>query len=360
MRTSPLRTLFLLAPMGGLLAQTPSLQMNVVYVCTDGQSFKVFSCNDATGACDYQNYKNGQAFQRGEALKVQLAALLPAKCHAQTPAEAQTDPHRGEIPQASSPFAGRAGAPRGGNSASTSQTPAAASAQNTATGAAGGGGFKAGDSVRVLASGWQDAKILQVRGNSYFVRLDNGIEVSKDWPIEVRRQGKLTAADHAAGQWDLHERVQVLVNGRWMEGEIVGQSYNRYKVQLPGERTVAIDGDRTVEASAENLRASTAPPPPPARPAGQSPQAGLASCAGRYEGRWEHVSGLGGMTVVFRSGKVTVSGGLGGPEEFECWVSGGHISLYKAGSPTPFSYGFEVNNDGTLQTPLGAIKKMGN
>ena len=66
------------------------------------------------------------------------------------------------------------------------------------------------------------------------------------------------------------------------------------------------------------------------------------------------------MTVVFRSGKVTVTGGLGGPEEFECWISGGHISLYKAGSSTPFSLGFDVNNDGTLQTPLGAIKKMGN
>src|SRR5579863_8970551 len=359
MLTTPLRSLLLLVPMASVFAQPPALQMNVIYVCTDGQSFKVFSCNEATGACQFQNYKNGQAFQRGEALKAQLAALLPAKCHEQTPAEAQTDPHRGEIPPAPSPFAGRAASPRGAT-ASPSQTPAAANAQNAAPGAAGGGGFKVGDSVRVLTSGWQDAKVLQVRGNSYFVRLENGIEVSKSWPIEVRRQGKLTEADHAAGQWDLHDHVQVLANGRWMEGEIVGQSYNRYKVQLPGERTVAIDGDRTVEASAENLRASTAPPPPPARPAGQSPQAGLASCAGRYEGRWEHVSGMGGMTVIFRSGKVTVTGGLGGNDEFECWISGSHISLYKAGSSTPFSLGFDVNNDGTLQTPLGAVKKMGN
>jgi len=359
MRTSPLRTLLLLLPAASVLAQTPALQMNVIYVCTDGQSFKVFSCNDTTGACDYQNYKNGQAFRRGEALKAQLAALLPAKCHAQTPAEARTDPHRGEIPPSPSPFAGRAAAPRGAT-ASLSQTPAAVNAQNATAGAMGGGGFKVGDSVRVLSSGWQDAKVLQVRDNSYLVRLENGTEVSKSWPIEVRRQGKLTAADHASGQWDLHEHVQVLVNGRWLEGEIVGQSYNRYKVQLPGERTMAIDGDRTVDTGAENLRASTAPPLPAARPAGQPPKAGLASCAGKYEGRWEHVSGTGGMTVVFRSGKVTVTGGLGGPEEFECWIGGGHISQYKAGSSTPLSYGFDVNNDGTLQTPLGAIKKMGN
>jgi len=358
MRTAPFRTLLPFVPVALLLAQTPTLEMNVIYVCTDGQSFKVFSCNDTTGACDYQNYKNGQAFQRGEALKAQLAALLPAKCHAQTPAEAKTDPHRGEIPPAPSPFAGRSSAPRGATS-SESQTPAVTNAQSEAGAAAGGGGFKVGDSVRVLTSGWQDAKVLQVRGNSYLVRLDNGIEVSKSWPIEVRRQGKLNAADHAAGQWDLHEHVQVLVNGRWMEGEIVGQSYNRYKVQLPGERTVAIDGDRTVDTGAENLRASTAAPPPP-RSAGQPPKPGLASCAGKYEGRWEHVSGMGGMTVVFRSGKVTVTGGLGAPEEFECWISGDHISLYKVGSSTPFSLGFDVNNDGTLQTPLGAIKKMGN
>jgi hypothetical protein len=29
-------------------------------------------------------------------------------------------------------------------------------------------------------------------------------------------------------------------------------------------------------------------------------------------------------------------------------------------NPDRSSYGFDVNNDGTLQTPLGAIKKMGN
>src|SRR5271166_3087837 len=169
MRMLGLRCLLLAVP-AVALAQTPALQINVVYVCTDGQSFKVFSCNDTTGACDYQNYKKGQAYQRGEALRVQLAALLPAKCHAQTPAEAQADPHRGELPPAPSPFKARSAA---GSSGSGS-----AVAVNSAAGA---GGFKVGDTVRVLSSGWQEAKVLQVRGNSYFVRLDNGIEVSKSW-----------------------------------------------------------------------------------------------------------------------------------------------------------------------------------
>ena len=71
------RFLLLAVPMASALAQTPELKVNVVYVCTDGQSFKVFSCDSTTGACDYQNYKKGQAYQRGEALRAQLAACWP-------------------------------------------------------------------------------------------------------------------------------------------------------------------------------------------------------------------------------------------------------------------------------------------
>src|SRR5579863_38398 len=146
-----------------------------------------------------------------------------------------------------------------------------------------------------------------------------------------------------------------------MEGEIRGQNnVNMYDIKVPGVDTGF--GSDIVNTTAENIRMSTtpAPPPPAQRAAGQAPKPGLASCAGKYEGRWEHVSGMGGMTVVFRSGKATVTEGLGGPMEFECWISGSQIALYKAGSFTPFSYGFDVNNDGTLQTPLGTIKKMGN
>src|ERR1700758_2964067 len=144
MRILSLKLFLLVGLTAGAIAQTPKLEMNVVYVCSDGQSFKVFSCSDTTGACDYQNYKKGQAFQRGEALRVQLTALIPAKCHAQTPAEAQAGPHPGEIPPAPSPFKARASA---GNSG-----PAAAAAVNSQTGP-GAGGFKVGDTVRVLAVG---------------------------------------------------------------------------------------------------------------------------------------------------------------------------------------------------------------
>jgi len=88
----------------------------------------------------------------------------------------------------------------------------------------GGGGFLGlhiveqlaarGDTVRVLIDGWQEATVIEVHGRSYTVHLPNGINVSKMWPYEVHRVGKLTAEDHAAGQYDLHDRVQVLVNGK--------------------------------------------------------------------------------------------------------------------------------------------------
>jgi hypothetical protein len=348
MRLSTLGFVLLFAlPVSRVLAQTPTLEMNVVYVCTDGLSFKVFSCTGPadSAVCDLQNYKNGQANQRGFLLRKQLTDLLPAKCHAQTQAEAQADPHRGEVPVPGNSPVGA----RNSNSASA----AAANSQ------AGPGGFKVGDTVRVLIDGWQEAKVIEVHGHSYLVQLPNGINVSKLWPIEVRRVGKLTAEDHAAGQYDNRERVQVLVNGRWMEGEIRGQNLNMYTVKVPGFRG-DFDQD-SVSTTPENIRLSTtpAPPSPAKRAAGQVPKPGLASCAGKFEGRWEHSAGLGGMRIVFRSGKATVSEGAGGDMEFECWTGGGKVVLYEAGSLTPFDYPIDINDDGTLQTPLGEIKKKG-
>jgi hypothetical protein len=335
MRISPLKIVLLAVPMASVLAQTTAVKMNVVYVCQAPYSFKFLSCTGTKPAdqCDVQSFTNGRPFQRGKSTYQQVTNLL-AKCHLQTPAEAQAEAR------------GVAGAAP--NLGAVNQN------------GPGPGGFKVGDTVRVLSDGWQEAKVAQVHGRSYVVHLPNGVDVSKLWPIEVRRVGKLTAEDHAVGQYDLHDRVQVLVNGKWMEGEIRGQNLNMYAIKVPGVDTGF--GSDTVDTTPENIRMSTtaAPPPPAQRAAGQAPKAGLVSCAGKYEGRWEHVSGMAGMKVVFRSGKATITEGLGGEMLFDCFTGDGKVVFYKAGSFTPFDYDFDINNDGTLQTPLGAIKKMGN
>jgi hypothetical protein len=328
-----LKYVLLVLPISNLHAQAPP-QMNVVYECTPPYSLKYLSCTGTTANdwCEVQSFVTGHPYQRGRSTYPQVMNLLP-QCHLQTPAEAQADARSALVPLPNMP----------GNPGGT-----------------GPGGFKVGDTVRILSDGWQEAKVLQVRGSFYVVQLPNGINVSKQWPTEVRRLGKLTAEDHAAGQYDKGDRVQVLVNSRWMEGEIRGQNLNMYTIKVAGVDTGL--GDDHVDTTPENIRMSSSAPPPAAaqRAAGQVPRAGLVSCAGKYEGRWEPTNGMAGMEVIFRSGQATISEGLGGAMPFDCFTGGGKVVFYKAGSFKPFDYDFDINNDGTLQTPLTAIKKMGN
>jgi len=345
MRVSSLSRLLFAMPLASVLAQTPAadLQMNAVYVCNDGLAFKVFSCasSAAMAPCELQNYKNGQAFQRGVLLHKQLADLVPARCHLQTPAEAQAHPQRGDIPR---------GAPTPGSAPNNAAAAAAG-------GQAGPGGIKVGDTVRVLIDGWGEAKVVAIRGVSFVVLLPNGIQVSKMWPYEVHRLGKLTAEDHAAGQYDIKDRVQVLINGRWAEGEVRGMNLNMYTIKVPGYRG-DFDSDQ-VSTTPENIRISNTPPPPPPaqRAAGQAPKAGLTSCGSKYDGRWE-----GGLRYVFRGGNATVTEPpLGASQQYECFMGGGQILFFKAGTSAPVDYlTLLPNNDGTLQSELGPLKKMGN
>jgi hypothetical protein len=62
----------------------------------------------------------------------------------------------------------------------------------------------------------------------------------------------------------------------------------------------------------------------------------------------------------YQRGKVTITGELGADEQFDCFLGDGKLVFCKPGSFAPSSFAFDINNDGTLQTPLAAIKKMGN
>ena len=332
MQNSILKGLLFAVPMASVLAQTADLKMGAVYACPAVQAtLQVYSCAGPgpSDLCDVQTAPAGRPAMRGKSTRQQVMAMLGI-CHLQTPAEAQ-------------------GAARGGSVG----MPAQAMSQ------VGGGGFKVGDTVRVLIDGWIEAKVIAVHGNSYVVHLPNGIEVSKLWPMEVRRVGTLTAQDHAVGQYDSHERVQVRINGQWHEGTVMGQNLNMYTIKVPG-----FHGDFDTDqfsTTPENIRISTVPPPPPPaqRAAGQIPKAGLASCGNKYDGRWEQVPG--GMRIVFRGGKATISDPLSPGEQFECFMGDGEILFFKPGEFKPVDYlKLLPNNDGTLQSDLGPLKKMGN
>jgi hypothetical protein len=361
-RNSTLRNLLFTLPLANVLAQTPALQTNVVYVCTDGQSFKVFSCDSAApnGVCDFQNYKNGQAFQRGQALRQQLASLVPAKCHAQSAAEAQSDPHRGEIPAQVPAKAPAVAQPRATAVAQNGATPAAAPRAATAplaapgNGQTGVGGFKVGDTVKInTAFGWMEAKVMQVNGASYYVHATSGADVWKPYPSEVRRIGPLNAEDRAHGLYDLHDRVQVRFEGKWVDSEVVTTFAlgDRYEVKLPG--------DRTGYATPQDMRFVSVAPPPAVTKAGVAPKPGFTSCAGKIEGRYGSSNGGPGPRIVFQAGKAMVDDVLS-QEQRECWTNGSQLILRLVGDATNGGQDitFDINKDGTLDSPLfGELKK---
>ena len=65
---------------------------------------------------------------------------------------------------------------------------------------------------------------------------------------------------------------------------------------------------------------------------------------------------MGGMRIVFKGTRAKVTEALVTELEYECWMEGNRIVLYKSGSSTP-SETIEINKDGTLQTDLAELKK---
>lgn len=299
-------------------AQTP-IQFGVFYNCSRGERFKIFSCagNEPSSACDVQAFNGAQTPRRGPAPRAQVTAMVQA-CHLETAAEEK---------------------------AAASSQPALRATPQTSS-----NGINVGDSVEVITGfGWSPARVIAIQGNNYRVNV-NGVRVTKTYPSEVRRVGAATAHDHAAGQYRLGDRVQVNVNGQWMEGKILVDNRTDYQVQF---------GNRTVWAGPQNLRPSTAPAPPAASNASGPPKAGMMSCAGKIEGRYA-TTGLGSATIIFRSGKATINAGIGGEDTLECWTSGDKIILREPGHPEN-QMPIDINNDGTLEVPIyGEFKKKGN
>jgi len=95
----------------------------------------------------------------------------------------------------------------------------------------------------------------------------------------------------------------------------------------------------------------------PAASTGKPPKPGFTPCAGKIEGRYGSSGGI-PLSIVFRSGKATLKDPGGGGEEMECWISGKSILLHGSQSGIP-DLPIDINDDGTLDTPMGEIRKKG-
>lgn len=209
-------------------------------------------------------------------------------------------------------------------------------------------GINPGDTV--MAATGQGFVMAIVKGREqhiFRVLIINGPEVLKRYPAEVRRRGKTTAYDHANGIYDNGDRIQVLYEGKWIDSRVIQSMGMEYQVELPG--------NLAAWARPEQMKFVSDAPAKPVAKAGQPPRPGLVSCAGKVEGRY---AGEGAMAVqmTFRSGKVTMSL-MGDNQVGDCWFGEGKIFITIPGEEAPME--IDLNDDGSLQTPFGELKKKG-
>ena len=134
------------------------------------------------------------------------------------------------------------------------------------------------------------------------------------------------------------DTLEVFLFGEWTKSELLAIDGTQYNVRLP-------DGAKYWMPAAQVRRAMIS------IPAGQPPKPGLTSCEGKFDGTF--LSPTGFPNIVFHSGKASVQG----DEAVECWTGGGKIYLHTAGTPADQDFVMGINSNGTLDTPLGEMKK---
>jgi hypothetical protein len=134
------------------------------------------------------------------------------------------------------------------------------------------------------------------------------------------------------------DTVEVFLFGEWTKSELLAIDGTQYNVRLP-------DGAKYWMPAAQVRRALMS------IPAGQPPKPGLTSCSGKIDGTYLSPSGF--PSIVFHSGYASVQG----DEAVECWTGGGKIYLHTAGTPADQDFVMGINTNGTLDTPLGEMKK---
>lgn len=207
-------------------------------------------------------------------------------------------------------------------------------------------GIGVGDHVTVgTGLGWVDATVLAAEGHQFRVRIGDGIDVAKRYPDELRRKGAINAYDRANGIFDPTDRIQVNYEGGWVDSRIISVMGMEYQVALPGNLMAWAKPEQIRFVGPAVVAAPKAP--------GQPPREGLTSCSGKVEGRYSLTS-AGPLSITFRSGKATISEPGSAPYVVECWISSEAIVLWQEGEEM---LELLLNDDGTLQSPLGEMTK---
>ena len=139
----------------------------------------------------------------------------------------------------------------------------------------------------------------------------------------------------------LGDTLEVFLFGEWTKSELLAIDGTQYSVRLQ-------DGAKYWMPAAQVRKVVVS------IPAGQPPKPGLTSCAEKIDGTYLSPSGF--PSIVFRSGKASVQG----DEAVECWTGGGKIYLHTANTPADQDFVMGIHSNGTLDTPLGEIKKKNN
>jgi hypothetical protein len=148
-------------------------------------------------------------------------------------------------------------------------------------------------------------------------------------------------AKTASPHFKVGDMVEVLLFGEWTKGQLLAIDRRQYNVQLP-------DGAKYWMSGAQVRKVM------PPTPSGQPPKPGLTSCSGKMDGKYSSPSGF--PSIVFHSGKASVQG----DDEVECWMGAGKIYLHSTGTRADQDFVMGIKSDGTLDTPLGEIRKKDN
>jgi hypothetical protein len=170
-------------------------------------------------------------------------------------------------------------------------------------------------------------------------------------PQAARKQQPVPSAPAPPRQPDNLLHVGDVAEARFMNA---GQWQKLRIMDIQGNRALVQFFSSGAQGWTDEIR-RVAPPKPAQTAASPAAKTPGTPCGAKLEGRWSGTSTP--LTIEFRSGKARISAMVLGEEVADCFISGDQIILRKAGEREDMI--LRLNDDGTMDTPFGEIRKKG-